>query len=164
MSCGAKQKYCLKRKKMADEKKGFPGFEKSTSNVQGKRPTRRIPTTWYPVSYIFIFTLSQDDVYFMYQVHVKALVRWATGERITNRLPPKLSLMTSSLFPPWNWPHIHTGRRATNSRFQFMGAQGEYLAESWHEEIHFSFRSVVLVDVMFELTTNTSRPADDAIC
>ena len=29
---------------------------------------------------------------------VKALVRWATGKRLTNRLP-KLSLIT---FPPWN--------------------------------------------------------------
>ena len=35
----------------------------------------------------------------MMQIYVKALVRWATGKRLTNRLP-KLSLITLS--PPLN--------------------------------------------------------------
>ena len=51
-----------------------------------------------------------------------------TGEMLTNRLP-KQSLVT----PPLErrgiqvqTVYICTGRRVTNSRFQFLGTQGEY--------------------------------------
>ena len=30
---------------------------------------------------------------------------------------------------------LSCSRRVTNSRFQFLGAQGEYISDSWHEEI-----------------------------
>ena len=33
-----------------------------------------------------------------------------------------------------------------------------------HEEIHFSFKNVFMVDVRFELTTNDPWSVDDAIC
>ena len=33
-----------------------------------------------------------------------------------------------------------------------------------HEEIHFSLKSVFMVDVRFELTTNDPWFVDDAIC
>ena len=35
---------------------------------------------------------------------------------------------------------------------------------SWHEEIDFSLKSVFMVDVRFELTTNDPWSVDDAIC
>ena len=38
------------------------------------------------------------------------------------------------------------------------------LSDSWHEEIHFSLKSVFMVDVRFELTTNDPWSAVDAIC
>ena len=37
-------------------------------------------------------------------------------------------------------------------------------ADSCHEEIHFSLKSVFMVDVRFELTTNDPWSVDDAIC
>ena len=51
----------------------------------------------------------------VYHNHVKALVRWATGKKSTNRLP-KLSLLT---LPPLERRDIQvqpgcTGRRVTN--------------------------------------------------
>ena len=33
-----------------------------------------------------------------------------------------------------------------------------------HEEIHFTLKSVFMVDVRFELKTSSSSPFDDAIC
>ena len=50
---------------------------------------------------------------------VRALVRWAKGERLTNRLP-SLSLITLS--PPWNGPDF-TGRRATTRGSNFWGSR-----------------------------------------
>ena len=93
------------------------------------------------------------------------LVRWATGKRLTNH-QPKVSLIK---FSPLGRKDIqvqtqYTGRHATNSRFQFLGAQGEYLSVSWHEETRFSLKSVLMVNVTFELTTSTSSPFDDATC
>ena len=61
----------------------------------------------------------------------KALVRWGTGKRLTDRLP-KLSRMTR---PPlataeYSSPDriYDSGGHATNSRFQFLWAQGEHLS------------------------------------
>ena len=50
--------------------------------------------------------------------YVKVLVRWATGKRLTNRLP-NLSLITFSPLERTGY----TGRRATNTRFQLLGIQ-----------------------------------------
>ena len=49
---------------------------------------------------------------------VKALVRWATGKRLTDRLP-KLSLIT---LPPLELTG-YTGQRVTNTWFQFLEIQ-----------------------------------------
>ena len=38
------------------------------------------------------------------------------------------------------------------------------LSDSWHQEIRFSLKTVFMVDVRFELTTNDPWSADDAIC
>ena len=62
---------------------------------------------------------------------LKALVRWATGKRLTDRLP-KLSLITLDR------PDIYTGRRVTNSRFQFRGTQGVFF---WFDMGKFNFFS-----------------------
>ena len=69
---------------------------------------------------------------------MKALVRWPTGKRLTNRLP-KLSIITLS--PPLNsgilglrmWPYVPTPKFFTVS-----GDPESDLSDSWHEEIHFS--------------------------
>ena len=78
---------------------------------------------------------------------------------LTNRLP---NLRPHNSPPPWNGPDF-TGRRATNTRFQFLGIR-KYFSDSGREEIHFSLKSDIMVDVRFELTTNDSCPAVDAIC
>ena len=63
---------------------------------------------------------------------VKALGLWATSKRLTNRLP-KLSLITLSPqeLTGYSGPdrifiyskYLYTGRRVTNSWFQFLGIQ-----------------------------------------
>ena len=40
----------------------------------------------------------------------------------------------------------------------------EFESHVHHEEIHFSLKSVFMVDVRFELTTNDPWSVDDAIC
>ena len=60
------------------------------------------------------------------ETSAKVLVRWATGTRLTNRLP-KPGLVTLSL--ERRDTQVQTGytvRRVNNSQFQFKGAQGEY--------------------------------------
>ena len=49
---------------------------------------------------------------------VKALVRWATGKRLTDRLP-KLSLTTLSPLEQTRY----TGQRVTNTWFKSLGIQ-----------------------------------------
>ena len=91
---------------------------------------------------------------------MKALVRWATGERLTNRLP-KLSLITLS--PPLNSGIL--GGRTCLLRGSFLwGPRESDSSDSRLEEIHFSLKSVFMVDVRFELTTNDPCSVDDAIC
>ena len=51
--------------------------------------------------------------------------------------------------------------------FTFSGDPGRVIyqtADSCHEEIHFSLKSVYMVDVRFELTTKDPWSVDDAIC
>ena len=86
---------------------------------------------------------------------MKPLVRWATGKRLTNRLP-KLSLITLS--PPLNsgilglrmGPYVPTPKLF----FNLWGAR-----ES--DSLFFKKR---FHGVRFELTTNDSWSVDDAIC
>ena len=86
---------------------------------------------------------------------VKALVRWATGERLSNRLP-KLSLITLS--PPLNSGilGLRMGLYVPTPKFFYnlWGPRESDLSDSRHEEIRFSLKSVFMVDVRFELTTN----------
>ena len=96
---------------------------------------------------------------------VKALVRWATGERLTNRLP-KLSLITLS--PPFNSGilGLRMGLYVPTPKFfhNLWGPRESDLSDSRHEEIRFSLKSVFMVDVRFRLTTNDPWSVDDAIC
>ena len=80
-----------------------------------------------------------------------------------NQLPTQTKPYNT--LPPWNGGLVfrraivqaqtgYTGWRVTNSRFQFLGPQGEYLLDYWREKIHFSLKSIFMVDVRFELTTN----------
>ena len=89
----------------------------------------------------------------------KVVVRWAKGKRLTDRLP---NLSPITLSSPGT-DRIYGSTRSTNSRFQFLKIQ-KYFSDSGHEEIRFSSKSVFVVDVRFELTTNDSCTADDAIC
>ena len=74
-------------------------------------------------------------------IHVKALVRWATGKSLTNRLP-KLSLVTLS--PPLNsgilglrmGPYVPT----QNLFYNLWGPRESDFSYSSHEEIHFFFK------------------------
>ena len=95
---------------------------------------------------------------------VKALVRWSTGKRLTNRVP-KLSLVTLS--PPLNCGilGLRMGSYVPTPKFFYnlWGPRESDLSDSWHEEIHFSLKSVFMVDVRFEITTNDPW-YDDAIC
>ena len=78
--------------------------------------------------------------------NVKALVLWATGKRLTYRLP-KLSLIT--LFPPFeqrdSWSSYGAIRAYSGVLLYSLGTQGERF-------------------MRFELTTNDPRSVDDAIC
>ena len=87
------------------------------------------------------------------------IVRWATGKRLTNRLP-KLSLITLS--PPLNrgilglrmGPYVPTPRFF----YSLWGPRESYSSDSWHEEIRFSLKSVFMVDVRFELMCLSTTP------
>ena len=48
--------------------------------------------------------------------------------------------------------------------YNLWGPRESDVPGSWHEEIHFSLKSVFMVDVRFELTTNDPWSVDDAIC
>ena len=48
--------------------------------------------------------------------------------------------------------------------YNLWGPMESDLSGSCHEEIHFSLKSVFMVDVRFELTTNDPWSVDDAIC
>ena len=95
----------------------------------------------------------------------KALVRWATGKRLTNRLP-KLSLITLS--PPLNSGilGLRMGPYVPTPKFfdHLWGPRESDSSDSLHEEIRFSLKSVFMVDVKFELTINDPWSVDDAIC
>ena len=96
---------------------------------------------------------------------VKVLVRWATGKRLTSHLLPKLSLVTLS--PPLNSRilGLRMGLYVPTPMFFYnlWGPRESDSSDSWHEEIHFSFKGVFMVDVRFELTTNDPWSVDDAI-
>ena len=81
------------------------------------------------------------------QSDVKALVRWATGKRLTNRLP-KLSLITLS--PPLNSGILGLRR-------------GPYVPTPKFVYNLWGPRESDSSDVRFELTTNVPSRADDAI-
>ena len=98
------------------------------------------------------------------------IVRSATGKRLT--IPrPKLSHITPP--PPWNGGifrsrpdtriYIRVDVSPSDSRFQFLGAQGGYFSDSSHEEIRYSSETILMVDVRFELTTSSSSPFDDDV-
>ena len=95
---------------------------------------------------------------------MKALVRWATGERLTSR-PPKLSLITLS--PPLNGGilGLRMGLYVPTPKlfYNLWGPRESASSDSRHEEIRFSLKSVFMVDVRFELTTNDPWSVDDAI-
>ena len=94
---------------------------------------------------------------------VKALVRWVTGKRLTNRLP-KLSLIT---LPPFeqrdSWSSYGAVRAYSEVLYNLWGPRESDLSDSRHEEIRFSLKSVFIVDVRVELTTNDPWSVDDAI-
>ena len=48
--------------------------------------------------------------------------------------------------------------------YNLWGPRESDSSDSWHEEIRFSLKSVFMVDVRFELTTNNPWSVDDAIC
>ena len=50
------------------------------------------------------------------------------------------------------------------SEVLFWGPKESDSSDSWHKETRFSLKSVFMVEVRFELTTNDPCPADDAIC
>ena len=85
-------------------------------------------------------------------------------KRLTNRLP-KLSLITLS--PPLNRGilGLRMGLYVPTPMFFYnlCGASESHSLASSHEEIRFSLRSVFMVDVRFELTTNDPWSVDDAI-
>ena len=83
----------------------------------------------------------------------EALVRWATGKRLTNRLP-NLSLTTLS--PPLNSGIlvVRMGPYVPTPKYNLWGPRESDSSAPWHKEIPFSLKSVFMVDVRFELTTN----------
>ena len=91
------------------------------------------------------------------QVPLRRLVRWATGERLTDRLP-NLSLITLS--PPLNsgilslrmGPYVPTPRFLYN----LWGPKEIDSSGSCHEEIHFSLKSVFMVGR--EIRTHDQQP------
>ena len=58
---------------------------------------------------------------------VKALIHWAAGKRLTDRLP-KLSLIPLYTLPPLERTG-YSGQRVTNTWFQFLGIQ-KYFSDS----------------------------------
>ena len=89
---------------------------------------------------------------------VKVLVRWATGKRVSNRLP-KLSLLALS---------PGTDRIYGSTCHQYVvpisgGPVVFFRFLTCGKKIRFSFKSVFVVDVRFELTTNDPWSVDDAI-
>ena len=97
---------------------------------------------------------------------VKALVCWATGKRVTNRLP-KLSLIILS--PPseqrGSWSPYGAVRAYSSPKFFTISEDpGRVIYQILHVEIHFSLNSASMVDARFELTASSSSPFDDAIC
>ena len=96
---------------------------------------------------------------------VKALVRSATGKRLNNRLP-KLSLIT--LPPSLNSGILGLRMRPYVPTPKFFTTSGDP-RRVIHQILDmrkyvFSLKSVFMVDVRFELTTNDPWSVDDAIC
>ena len=49
-------------------------------------------------------------------------------------------------------------------KYNLWGPRESDSSAPWHKEIPFSLKSVFMVDVRFELTTNDPWSVDDAIC
>ena len=85
--------------------------------------------------------------------YVKAFVRWATGKKLTNRLP-KLSLITLSPPSEQRGPWSSYGPYVPSPKFlTISGDPGGVIYQILHEGIHFSFKSVYMVDVRVELAS-----------
>ena len=95
---------------------------------------------------------------------VNALVRWATGKRLTKRLP-KLSLI--SLSPPLNSGILGLRMGPCVPTTRFFTISGDSRSVIYQildmRKFTFPFNSVFMVDVRFELTTNDPWSVDDAI-
>ena len=102
-----------------------------------------------------IFELTTNDPWSVDDaIFVKALVRWATGKRLTNRLP-NLSLTTLSPPSEQRGPWSSYGPYVPSPKFlTISGDPGGVIYQILHEGIHFSLKSVFMVDVRFELTSN----------
>ena len=93
------------------------------------------------------------------QSFVKELVRGATGKRLINRLPKQ----SPCRLERWDIQVQtgYTGRRVTNSRFQFLGTQGEYF-QVRHGEVQLFFKEGLFWRVVrFELATE--KPCSDVV-
>ena len=73
-----------------------------------------------------------------------------------NTLPP--------FEPRDSWSSYGAVRAYSEVLYILWGPRESDLSGSWHEEIHFSLKSVFMVDVRFGLTTNDPWSVDDAIC
>ena len=73
-----------------------------------------------------------------------------------NTLPP--------FEPRDSWSSYGAVRAYSEVLYILWGPRESDLSDSWHEEIDFSLKSVFMVDVRFEFTTNDPWSLDDAIC
>ena len=138
--------YC--REMLSIWKKKASGWAKTRARVS--RPLIWNPNVWYPyrneikwhprLGFLLIsrsILLFKPETFWTWQIlrpvvsrrkhvpSVRALVRWATGKRLTNRLP-KLSLITLS--PPLNSGilGLRMGPYVPTPRFFSLGTQGEW--------------------------------------
>ena len=63
-----------------------------------------------------------------------------------------------------SWSSYGAVRAYSEVLYNLWGPRESDLSDSLHEEIHFSLKTVFMVDVRFELTTNDPWSAVDTIC
>ena len=110
------------------------------------------------------FELTTNDPWSVDDAICEGISSLGYWQKVNHRLP-KLSLITLS--PPLNrgilglrmGPYVPTPRFFYN----LWGPRESDSSGSCYEEIHFSLKSVFMVDVRFELTTNDPWSVDDAI-
>ena len=83
------------------------------------------------------------------------------------RLAPTQTKPYNTL-PPFehrdSWSSYGVVRAYSEVLYNLWGPWESDISDSWHEEICSSLKSVFMVDVRFELTTNDPWSVDDAIC